>query len=83
MVAWTRRSPAGAPNRFCRETRAVKDGADGIALNIIDPEGFDEVVQAAVDAGVPVVAVEEHAERASVFLTSMVEEAAVVEAIHA
>jgi len=36
--------------------RAVADGYDGIALNIIDPEAFDEVVQEAIDDGVPVVA---------------------------
>ena len=36
--------------------QAVRDGYDGIALNIIDPEAFDEVVQETVDQGVPVVA---------------------------
>jgi simple sugar transport system substrate-binding protein len=36
--------------------QAVKDGYDGIALNIIDSVAFDEVVQEAVTAGVPVVA---------------------------
>jgi len=36
--------------------KAVKDGYDGIALNIIDPVAFDEVVQEAITAGVPVVA---------------------------
>lgn len=36
--------------------KAVADGCDGIALNIIDPEAFDDVVQEAVDKGVPVVA---------------------------
>jgi simple sugar transport system substrate-binding protein len=43
--------------------QAVKDGYDGIALNIIDPVAFDEVVQEAIDAGVPVVAfnVDDHA----------------------
>lgn len=35
---------------------AVKQGYDGIALNIIDPQAFDEVVQQAIDQGVPVVA---------------------------
>ncbi|MEM9659434.1 MAG: substrate-binding domain-containing protein [Planctomycetota bacterium] len=35
---------------------AVADGVDGIALNLIDPEAFDEVVQEALDQGVPVVA---------------------------
>ena len=36
--------------------QAVADGYDGIALNLIDPEAFDEVVQEAIDRGVPVVA---------------------------
>ncbi len=36
--------------------RAVAEGYDGIALNIIDPEAFDKVVQEAIDEGVPVVA---------------------------
>jgi simple sugar transport system substrate-binding protein len=36
--------------------QAVKDGYDGIALNIIDPVAFDGVVQEAITAGVPVVA---------------------------
>jgi simple sugar transport system substrate-binding protein len=36
--------------------KAVADGVDGIALNIIDPKGFDKVVKEAIDAGVPVVA---------------------------
>ncbi len=43
--------------------KAVKDGVDGIALNIIDPEAFDGVVKEAVAAGIPVVAfnVDDHA----------------------
>ena len=36
--------------------RAVADGCDGIALNIIHPTAFDEVVKEAIGAGVPVVA---------------------------
>ncbi len=36
--------------------KAVAEGCDGIALNIIDPDAFDEVVQETVDKGVPVVA---------------------------
>ena len=36
--------------------RAIRDGYDGIALNIIDPEGFDAVVSEAIEAGIPVVA---------------------------
>lgn len=44
-------------------TKAVKDGYDGIALNIIDPEAFDGVIQEAMNAGVPVVGfnVDDHA----------------------
>jgi simple sugar transport system substrate-binding protein len=43
--------------------KAVADKVDGIALNIIDPVAFDDVVKEAVDAGVPVVAfnVDDHA----------------------
>ena len=36
--------------------RAVADGYDGIALNIIDPVAFDQVVWEAIRKGVPVVA---------------------------
>jgi simple sugar transport system substrate-binding protein len=36
--------------------QAVADGYDGIALNIVDPVAFDEVVEDAVRRGVPVVA---------------------------
>jgi len=36
--------------------RAVTAGYDGIALNIIDPEAFDDVVQETIGKGVPVVA---------------------------
>jgi simple sugar transport system substrate-binding protein len=36
--------------------QAVKDGADGIAVSLIDPLAFDAVVQEAMDKGVPVVA---------------------------
>ncbi len=43
--------------------QAVKDGYDGIALNIIDPEAFDDAVEETIKAGVPVVAfnVDDHA----------------------
>jgi simple sugar transport system substrate-binding protein len=43
--------------------QAVRDGYDGIALNLIHTEAFDEVVQEALDRGVPVVAfnVDDHA----------------------
>jgi simple sugar transport system substrate-binding protein len=35
---------------------AIADGMDGIALNIIDPEAFDDVIEQALDAGIPVIA---------------------------
>ena len=35
--------------------QAIDSGYDGIALNIIDPEAFDEVIQEAVAKGIPVV----------------------------
>jgi len=43
--------------------QAVADGYDGIALNIIDPEAFDDVIQEAIKKGVPVVGfnVDDHA----------------------
>ena len=43
--------------------KAVKEGYDGVAFNIIDPEAFDKVIQNAIDAGVPVVGfnVDDHA----------------------
>lgn len=43
--------------------QAVAYGYDGIALNIIDPEAFDDVVQETIGKGVPVVAfnVDDHA----------------------
>jgi simple sugar transport system substrate-binding protein len=43
--------------------QAVADGYNGIALNIIDPEAFDEVIQEAIEKGVPVVGfnVDDHA----------------------
>jgi simple sugar transport system substrate-binding protein len=36
--------------------QAIADGYDGIALNMVDSEAFDEVVQEAIDQGIPVVA---------------------------
>ena len=36
--------------------KAVADGYDGIAVNMVDPEAFDEVVGEAIREGVPVVA---------------------------
>jgi simple sugar transport system substrate-binding protein len=36
--------------------KAVADGYDGIAVDIIDPTAFDDAVKAAIDKGVPVVA---------------------------
>ena len=43
--------------------QAIQDDYDGIALNIIDPAAFDDVVQEAMDKGIPVVAfnVDDHA----------------------
>jgi len=43
--------------------QAVADGHDGIAVNIIDPQAFDDVIQEAIDEGVPVVGfnVDDHA----------------------
>ena len=35
--------------------KAVRDGYDGIALNLVDPEAFDEVVRETLAKGVPVV----------------------------
>lgn len=35
--------------------KAVKEGYDGIALNLVDPEAFDEVVKEAMAEGIPVV----------------------------
>lgn len=35
--------------------QAIADGYDGIALNIIDTEAFDNVIQRAIDKGIPVV----------------------------
>jgi len=51
------------PAQAAMVRRAVRDGYDGIALNLIDPEAFDDVVQEAIDRGVPVVAfnVDDHA----------------------
>ncbi|HML75380.1 MAG TPA: substrate-binding domain-containing protein [Anaerohalosphaeraceae bacterium] len=36
--------------------QAIAAGYDGIAVNIIDPAGFDQVIQEAVQKGIPVVA---------------------------
>ncbi len=36
--------------------QAIRDGYDGIALNIIDPIGFDEVTRESAEAGIPLVA---------------------------
>ena len=43
--------------------KAIADGYDGIALNIIDPVAFDEVTQLARNKGIPLVAfnVDDHA----------------------
>jgi simple sugar transport system substrate-binding protein len=44
-------------------TQAVADGYDGIALNIIDPVAFDEVIRQAIEKDVPVVGfnIDDHA----------------------
>jgi simple sugar transport system substrate-binding protein len=51
------------PAQVAMVRQAVVDGYDGIALNIVDPVAFDEVVEDAVGHGVPVVAfnVDDHA----------------------
>ncbi len=36
-------------------TQALRDGYDGIALNLVDPTAFDQVVRDAIAQGVPVV----------------------------
>lgn len=43
--------------------KAIASGYDGIAVNIIDPEAFDEVIQEAMAKGIPVVGfnVDDHA----------------------
>jgi simple sugar transport system substrate-binding protein len=43
--------------------KALTEGYDGIAVNIIDPEGFDAVIEEAIEKGVPVVGfnVDDHA----------------------
>jgi len=43
--------------------QAVADGYDGVAVNIIDPDAFDAVIQETIDQGVPVVGfnVDDHA----------------------
>ena len=46
---------ADVPAQAAMVRRAVADGYDGIAVNIIDPEGFDAVIQEAIDKNVPVV----------------------------
>jgi simple sugar transport system substrate-binding protein len=35
--------------------KAVAEGYDGLAVNIIDPKAFDEVIQETIDRGIPVV----------------------------
>jgi len=37
------------PAQAAMVRRAVRDGYDGIALNLIDPEAFDDVVQETID----------------------------------
>ena len=51
------------PAQVAMVRKAVADGYDGIALNIIDPEAFDDVVAETVAQGVPIVSfnVDDHA----------------------
>jgi simple sugar transport system substrate-binding protein len=44
------------PKQAAMVRKAVADGYDGIALNIVDSEAFDGVIQEAIHRGVPVVA---------------------------
>lgn len=44
------------PAQVALVRQAIKDGVDGIALNIIDPRAFDDVVEEAKSRGIPVVA---------------------------
>ena len=44
------------PKQAAMVRKAVADGYDGIALNLVDSYAFDEVVQEAIHADVPVVA---------------------------
>jgi simple sugar transport system substrate-binding protein len=55
-VEWTgsKSSDVGEMVRAMR--RAVGEGADGIAVSIIDPEAFDEPTALALEHGIPVVA---------------------------
>ncbi len=61
--AFTGTEGVDLPKQVAMVRKAVADGYDGIALNIIDSEAFDEVVQEAIRRGVPVVAfnVDDHA----------------------
>ena len=43
------------PGQIAIMRKAVEEGCDGIALNIIDPLAFDEVIEETVDKGIPVV----------------------------
>jgi simple sugar transport system substrate-binding protein len=44
------------PAQVAMVRQAVRDGYDGIALNLVHTEAFDEVVQETIDQGIPVVA---------------------------
>jgi len=44
------------PAQVAMVRQAIADGVDGIALNIIDPIAFDEVIAEAIAKGIPVVA---------------------------
>ena len=61
--SFTGTSGVDLPSQAALVRQAVAEGYDGIALNIVDPEAFDEVVEEAIGQGVPVVAfnVDDHA----------------------
>ena len=44
------------PAQAAMVRQAIRDGYDGIALSIIDPEGFDDVINEAANAGIPAIA---------------------------
>ena len=55
-AAFTGTEGVDAKAQAAMVTKAVADGYDGIAVDIIDPSAFDDAVKAAIDKGVPVVA---------------------------
>jgi simple sugar transport system substrate-binding protein len=53
---WMGTKAVDVPAQVALVRRALADGYDGIALAIIDPKAFDDVVAEAIKRGVPVVA---------------------------